>query len=69
MDMPTITPASNPAQYRPHGMPLIPHPDAWRERKITLPTGVEIHMRPPRHQDLDREGWQVVEERALIAPE
>ena len=46
------------------GMPLILHPDAWRERKITFPTGVEIHMPPPSHQDLDREGWQVVEERA-----
>jgi 7,8-dihydropterin-6-yl-methyl-4-(beta-D-ribofuranosyl)aminobenzene 5'-phosphate synthase len=46
------------------GMPLILHPDAWRERKITFPSGVEIHMPPPSHQDLDREGWQVVEERA-----
>jgi 7,8-dihydropterin-6-yl-methyl-4-(beta-D-ribofuranosyl)aminobenzene 5'-phosphate synthase len=46
------------------GMPLILHPDAWRERKIKFPTGVEIHMPPPSHQDLDREGWQVVEERA-----
>jgi 7,8-dihydropterin-6-yl-methyl-4-(beta-D-ribofuranosyl)aminobenzene 5'-phosphate synthase len=45
-------------------MPLILHPDAWRERKITFPTGVEIHMPPPSHQDLDREGWQVVEDRA-----
>jgi 7,8-dihydropterin-6-yl-methyl-4-(beta-D-ribofuranosyl)aminobenzene 5'-phosphate synthase len=46
------------------GMPLVLHPDAWRERKITFPSGVEIHMPPPSHQDLDREGWQVVEERA-----
>jgi 7,8-dihydropterin-6-yl-methyl-4-(beta-D-ribofuranosyl)aminobenzene 5'-phosphate synthase len=46
------------------GMPLVLHPDAWRERKVTFPTGVEIHMPPPSHQDLDREGWQVVEERA-----
>jgi 7,8-dihydropterin-6-yl-methyl-4-(beta-D-ribofuranosyl)aminobenzene 5'-phosphate synthase len=46
------------------GMPLVLHPEAWRERKITFPSGVEIHMPPPSHQDLDREGWQVVEERA-----
>jgi 7,8-dihydropterin-6-yl-methyl-4-(beta-D-ribofuranosyl)aminobenzene 5'-phosphate synthase len=46
------------------GMPLVLHPDAWREREITFPSGVEIHMPPPSHQDLDREGWQVVEERA-----
>jgi 7,8-dihydropterin-6-yl-methyl-4-(beta-D-ribofuranosyl)aminobenzene 5'-phosphate synthase len=45
-------------------MPLVLHPDAWRERKITFPSGVEIHMPPPSHQDLDHEGWQVVEERA-----
>jgi 7,8-dihydropterin-6-yl-methyl-4-(beta-D-ribofuranosyl)aminobenzene 5'-phosphate synthase len=46
------------------GLPLILHPDAWRERKITFPSGVVIHMPPPSHQDLDREGWQVVEDRA-----
>src|SRR5262252_1359827 len=43
------------------GMPLILHPDAWRGRKITFPTGVEVHMPPPSHQDLDREGWQVID--------
>ncbi len=45
-------------------MPLVLHPDAWLERKIVFPTGVEIRMPPPSHNDLDREGWQVVEERA-----
>lgn len=44
-------------------MPLVLHPDAWRERKIVFPTGAEVHMPPPSHNDLDREGWQVVEER------
>jgi 7,8-dihydropterin-6-yl-methyl-4-(beta-D-ribofuranosyl)aminobenzene 5'-phosphate synthase len=44
-------------------MPLVVHPDAWRERKVVFPTGEEIRMPPPSHQDLDREGWQVVEER------
>jgi 7,8-dihydropterin-6-yl-methyl-4-(beta-D-ribofuranosyl)aminobenzene 5'-phosphate synthase len=43
-------------------MPLIIHPHAWRERKVVFPTGEEIRMPPPSHNDLDREGWQVVEE-------
>jgi len=45
-------------------MPLVLHPDAWRERRVIFPTGVEIRMPPPSHQDLDREGWEIVEERA-----
>ncbi len=44
-------------------MPLVLHPDAWRERKVEFPSGEEIRMPPPSHQDLDREGWEVVEER------
>jgi len=44
-------------------MPLVIHPDAWRDRRAVFPTGVEIHMPPPSHQDLDREGWEVIEER------
>jgi 7,8-dihydropterin-6-yl-methyl-4-(beta-D-ribofuranosyl)aminobenzene 5'-phosphate synthase len=45
-------------------LPLVLHPDAWRDRMIRFPTGVEIHLPPPSHQDLDREGWKVAEERA-----
>jgi len=45
------------------GMPLVLHPDAWRERRVVFPTGVEIRMPPPSHNDLDREGWEIVEER------
>lgn len=44
-------------------MPLVVHPHAWRERKVVFPTGAEIRMPPPSHNDLDREGWQVVDER------
>lgn len=44
-------------------MPLVVHPHAWRDRKVVFPTGVEIQMPPPSHNDLDREGWEVVEER------
>jgi 7,8-dihydropterin-6-yl-methyl-4-(beta-D-ribofuranosyl)aminobenzene 5'-phosphate synthase len=44
-------------------MPLVIHPDAWLDRRAVFPSGVEIHMPPPSRQDLDREGWEVVEER------
>ena len=44
-------------------MPLVLHPDVWHDRKVVFPTGVEIHMLPPSHQDLDREGWEILEER------
>jgi 7,8-dihydropterin-6-yl-methyl-4-(beta-D-ribofuranosyl)aminobenzene 5'-phosphate synthase len=44
-------------------MPLVLHPDVWRERRIVFPTGVEIHMPPPSHTDLDREGVDIIEER------
>ncbi len=44
-------------------MPLVLHPDAWRDRKIVFPTGTEIHLPPPSRSDLEREGVEVVEER------
>ena len=44
-------------------MPLVLHPDAWRERRVVFPTGAEIRMPPPSHNDLDREGWDIIEER------
>lgn len=43
-------------------MPLVLHPDAFHERRVVFPTGVEIRMPPPSRADLDREGWQVIEE-------
>lgn len=45
------------------GMPLVLHPDVWRERKIVFPTGVEMRLPPPSHNDLDREGVDIIEER------
>ena len=45
------------------GLPLVLHPDAWRERRITFPSGTEIHMPPPSRADLAAEGVEVVEER------
>jgi 7,8-dihydropterin-6-yl-methyl-4-(beta-D-ribofuranosyl)aminobenzene 5'-phosphate synthase len=45
------------------GMPLVIHPEAWRDRKVIFPTGAELHLPPPSRQDLDREGVVVTEER------
>ncbi len=47
----------------PMALPLIIHPDAWKDRKLVFPTGVEVHLPPPSHHDLEREGLRVVEER------
>ena len=51
---------------RRHGamhLPLVIHPDAWQDRKIVFPTGAEMHLPPPSHNDLEREGLTVIEER------
>ena len=45
-------------------MPLVLHPDVWRERRVIFPTGNEIRMPPPSHADLDREGVEIIEERS-----
>jgi 7,8-dihydropterin-6-yl-methyl-4-(beta-D-ribofuranosyl)aminobenzene 5'-phosphate synthase len=45
------------------GMPLVIHPDAWRDRKVVFPSGAELHLPPPSRQDLDREGVEVGEKR------
>jgi 7,8-dihydropterin-6-yl-methyl-4-(beta-D-ribofuranosyl)aminobenzene 5'-phosphate synthase len=52
--------------FRRHGamrLPLIIHPDAWKDRKVVFPTGAELHLPPPSHSDLEREGLTVIEER------
>lgn len=51
------------ARLRPQGMPLVLHPDVWRDRRVVFPNGNEIHMPAPSLQAIEREGWQVVEER------
>jgi 7,8-dihydropterin-6-yl-methyl-4-(beta-D-ribofuranosyl)aminobenzene 5'-phosphate synthase len=30
-------------------MPLVLHPDAWKERKVVFPTGEEMRLPPPSH--------------------
>jgi 7,8-dihydropterin-6-yl-methyl-4-(beta-D-ribofuranosyl)aminobenzene 5'-phosphate synthase len=53
--------------FRRHGaarLPLVIHPEAWRERKVVFPTGVEVALPPPSRGDLEREGVQLIEERS-----
>jgi 7,8-dihydropterin-6-yl-methyl-4-(beta-D-ribofuranosyl)aminobenzene 5'-phosphate synthase len=44
-------------------LPMLLHPDAWRDRKIVFPTGTEVHLPAPNRADLEREGIEVIEER------
>lgn len=46
------------------GLPLVIHPDAWRERRIAFPSGGELRLPAPSRHDLEAEGLEVVEERA-----
>jgi 7,8-dihydropterin-6-yl-methyl-4-(beta-D-ribofuranosyl)aminobenzene 5'-phosphate synthase len=53
------------ALFRRYGrrrLPLVIHPEAWRERKIVFPTGTELRLPPPSRRDLEREGVEVIEE-------
>jgi 7,8-dihydropterin-6-yl-methyl-4-(beta-D-ribofuranosyl)aminobenzene 5'-phosphate synthase len=43
-------------------LPLVIHPEAWRERKIVFPTGTELQLPPPSRRDLEAEGVEVIEE-------
>lgn len=44
------------------GLPLILHPEAYLERKIVLPNGLEPSLPPPKKSDLQRGGIEVIEE-------
>lgn len=44
-------------------LPLVVHPDAWRERKLIFPTGAELRLPPPSRGGLEAEGLEVVEDR------
>jgi len=51
------------ARHGHRRLPLVIHPEAWRERKVVFPTGTEIRLPPPSRADIEAEGLQVVEER------
>jgi 7,8-dihydropterin-6-yl-methyl-4-(beta-D-ribofuranosyl)aminobenzene 5'-phosphate synthase len=43
-------------------LPLVLHPEAFLERKLVLPNGMELPIPPPRRADLRREHIEVIEE-------
>jgi 7,8-dihydropterin-6-yl-methyl-4-(beta-D-ribofuranosyl)aminobenzene 5'-phosphate synthase len=49
-------------RYGRQGLPLVIHPEAWRERKVVFPTGNEVRLPPPSRRDLEAEGVEVIEE-------
>src|SRR5512142_3427557 len=50
------------ARYGRRRLPLVIHPEAWRERKVVFPTGTELRLPPPSRADLESEGLEVIEE-------
>src|SRR5207244_1063936 len=44
------------------GLPLVIHPEAWRERKVIFPTGTEVRLPPPSRSDLEAEGVELHED-------
>ncbi len=42
-------------------LPLVLHPEVWRERKLVFPTGAETYIGAPSAQDLAAEGVEIVE--------
>ena len=44
------------------GMPLILHPDAFSQRRLVLPHGMEVQLPPPNRADLSRMGVEIIEE-------
>ena len=43
-------------------LPVVLHPEAWKERKIVFPTGTEIHLPPPDRKTLEDNEVSLVEE-------
>lgn len=45
-------------------LPLIVHPDAWKNRKLTFPSGLEMHMPPPDRRALEKNEVRIIDSRA-----
>jgi 7,8-dihydropterin-6-yl-methyl-4-(beta-D-ribofuranosyl)aminobenzene 5'-phosphate synthase len=45
-------------------LPLVLHPDAWKNRKLRFPTGVEMHMPPPDRKALEKNNVQILDSKA-----
>jgi len=46
------------------GLPLVVHPDVWRDRKGVFGAGGELHLPPPDRSHLERAGAEIRESRA-----
>ncbi len=46
-------------------LPLVLHPDAYLERRLVLPNGTELFLKPPKKTDFQRENIDVIE---AVAP-
>lgn len=42
-------------------LPLVLHPDAYLDRKLVLPDGIELGLPAPKKQDLRRENIEIIE--------
>ena len=42
-------------------LPLVLHPDAWKNRKIVFPSGAEMHMPPPDRRSLEKNNVEILE--------
>jgi 7,8-dihydropterin-6-yl-methyl-4-(beta-D-ribofuranosyl)aminobenzene 5'-phosphate synthase len=50
------------ARYARWRLPILVHPDAFLERRQVFPDGQEIYLIPPKRQDFEREGLELVVE-------
>jgi 7,8-dihydropterin-6-yl-methyl-4-(beta-D-ribofuranosyl)aminobenzene 5'-phosphate synthase len=44
-------------------LPLVIHPDAWKDRKIVFPSGTQIHLPPLNRKMLEDHDVEIVEEK------
>src|SRR5689334_18312171 len=51
-------------RYGRQRLPLVIHPEAWRDRKVVFPSGAELRLPPPSRGDLEAEGVVLIEERS-----
>jgi 7,8-dihydropterin-6-yl-methyl-4-(beta-D-ribofuranosyl)aminobenzene 5'-phosphate synthase len=49
-------------RYGRRRLPVVIHPEAWRERKVVFPTGAEVKLPPPSRSDLEAEGVELIED-------
>src|SRR5438093_8476217 len=45
-------------------LPFVLHPDAWKNRKIRFPSGLEMHSPPPDRRALEKNDVRIIDSRA-----